>query len=498
MTCASMTTLSVPLPAPVPRVVSKKVGSRNAKPSRHKSICASASTSTDSPVLDAIRTRAATGSLPGASPFPLLSNPKTYSHVSPGVCDTCANDVEQRKAWVVLLLGQLPSHRANAERTLAHVGAEALGSDFNDRYLQWEKEYEAYLEKISDDATLVKTDQGATLLDMVDEKERLLRKNGLDDLFAGMKAQENEVASALFPILADEIDSIWQPAVGSLQLSSGCGDASDEKNKKINAIQTVLECCLAGNLFDAGAAAAVQGMSKSDDSDECASSLDASQLAETFAEARRRVRRDGDRGWRFDSFDAVSTRITSNPWKRVVIFCDNAGADVMGMTLLARTLAGLGGKGTKVVLASNKWAALNDVTDTETKQFLKAVTEGEEDCGTSGSIFNVGDALLGAQVNGGQVNAVSSGQMSTLLDLNRTGGALNEWVAEETKQVPAGEDWLLVFDGMGRSLESNWNVDAYVKTGVNTFNLAMVKSEINAKRLKAEVYDCVVKLGEGK
>ncbi|MDA9099042.1 hypothetical protein N9L76_08925, partial [bacterium] len=99
---------------------------------------------------------------------------------------------------------------------------------------------------------------------------------------------------------------------------------------------------------------------------------------------------------------------------------------------------------------------------------------------------------------GGQVNAVSSGQMSTLLDLNRTGGALNEWVAEETKQVPAGEDWLLVFDGMGRSLESNWNVDAYVKTGVNTFNLAMVKSEINAKRLKAEVYDCVVKLGEGK
>ena len=87
------------------------------------------------------------------------------------------------------MLGQLPSHRANAERTLAHVGAEALGSDFNDRYLQWEKEYEAYLEKISDDATLVKTDQGATLLDMVDEKERLLRKNGLDDLFAGMKAQ---------------------------------------------------------------------------------------------------------------------------------------------------------------------------------------------------------------------------------------------------------------------------------------------------------------------
>jgi type II pantothenate kinase len=50
---------------------------------------------------------------------------------------------------------------------------------------------------------------------------------------------------------------------------------------------------------------------------------------------------------------------------------------------------------------------------------------------------------------------------------------------------------------MGRSLESNWDVASFVKPGVNTLNLAMVKSQINAERLGAEVYDCVVKLGEG-
>jgi type II pantothenate kinase len=95
------------------------------------------------------------------------------------------------------------------------------------------------------------------------------------------------------------------------------------------------------------------------------------------------------------------------------------------------------------------------------------------------------------------VTCVSSGQISTLLDLNRCGSELNDWVEEELNDVPAGDDWLLVFDGMGRSLESNWFVASHVKPGVNTLNLAMVKSQINAERLGAEVYDCVVKLGEG-
>ena len=66
-----------------------------------------------------------------------------------------------------------------------------------------------------------------------------------------------------------------------------------------------------------------------------------------------------------------------------------------------------------------------------------------------GGISGTRDALLGAQLNGGQVTCVSSGQVSTLLDLNRTGSALNAWISEEMNDVPAGNDWLVVFDGMG-------------------------------------------------
>ena len=68
---------------------------------------------------------------------------------------------------------------------------------------------------------------------------------------------------------------------------------------------------------------------------------------------------------------------------------------------------------------------------------------------------------------------------------------------KQLEDVPAGEDWLVILDGMGRSLESNWDVSRYVKKGVQTLNLAMIKSEINAERLDAEGDDCVVRLGRG-
>jgi hypothetical protein len=159
----------------------------------------------------------------------------------------------------------------------------------------------------------------------------------------------------------------------------------------------------------------------------------------------------------------------------------------------------------KVALAANEWAALNDVTARETRLFLESVVRcaGDEvddvlpTLGDDDLDAFVGDGTLLRQMERGAVTAVSSGQISTLLDLNRCGSELNDWVEEELNDVPAGDDWLLVFDGMGRSLESNWFVASHVKPGVNTLNLAMVKSQINAERLGAEVYDCVVKLGEG-
>lgn len=389
---------------------------------------------------------------------------------------------------VALLLGQLPSHRANAERTLAFLG-DAAGDDFLRRYRAWEADYEAYLASITEDDAA--PGQGATLLDMVDEKERLLRARGLDDLFAGMKAEENAVAAAVFPAVVEEIDDAWEPEPGATKTFP------DPNAAKAEMLRTVLECCLAGNLFDAGAAAAVRGVADADADGAVnpkteAVPPDAASLAEVFERSRARVARSAAATgrWRYDSLDELIARATTTPWRRAVIFCDNAGADAMGMVLLARALAGLGGAGTKVALAANDTAALNDITAAELEAFVEAVT-------ARGGEYRDGDALLGAMREGHMVTVTPSGQISTLLDLNRTGPELNAWMEKQLEDVPAGEDWLVILDGMGRSLESNWDVSRYVKKGVQTLNLAMIKSEINAERLDAEVYDCVVRLGRG-
>ena len=121
------------------------------------------------------------------------------------MCDACADAAEARRAWVALLAGALPSHRANAS---PHQGAprsaRRRGGGVRRQLPRLGADYEAYLESVSrDEDEDVARDAGATLLDMVDEKERLLRARGLDDLFAGMKAQENAVAAGLFPALAE-------------------------------------------------------------------------------------------------------------------------------------------------------------------------------------------------------------------------------------------------------------------------------------------------------
>ncbi|KAK3257214.1 hypothetical protein CYMTET_33692 [Cymbomonas tetramitiformis] len=176
----------------------------------------------------------------------------------------------------------------------------------------------------------------------------------------------------------------------------------------------------------------------------------------------------------------MAERISTQPWKRVLLFCDNAGADMMGMLLLARQLVHLCGEDTKVMLVANSTPALNDITYAELDQYLEAA---------AGS-----DAVLAEMVAKGQVQCSESGQTSTLLDLARIGPELNDWVTKEMIQVEDPSDWLLVLDGMGRSLESNWNAATYMLPGVTVLTCAMIKSEVNAQRLDADVYDCIVRM----
>lgn len=88
--------------------------------------------------------------------------------------------------------------------------------------------------------------------------------------------------------------------------------------------------------------------------------------------------------------------------------------------------------------------ALNDITIAELEQFVASAAAA--------------DPLLRAMVDAGSLKCLPSGQASTLLDLSTTGAELNTWVTDELQRVGDGGDWLLVLDGMGRSLESNWCV----------------------------------------
>jgi len=409
----------------------------------------------------ALNTTVDADSSPKTAALPLLSGERTYSHVSPGVCDACETSRDARAAWVELLLGQFPSHVANAERTRTFLNADA---GYTDKYRVFEKLYEEYLlAAIESDTGVASTSgKGDTLMDMVEEKERLLRSCGLEDMFLGLKSNENEICLALYPEMCKAIDN-----------------AADSRAK----LKLVVEAALAGNLFDAGAAAAVQNVAFCDEEQaQCdfpeeskRFNLDASQLFATFAKAQEKVLRPST-GWKFDSFEQIDARLHDAPWKRVLIFCDNAGADTMGMVLLARYLSS-NSADTSVALVANSTAALNDITYDELSRFVS-------NCAKS-------DADLRSLVDAGRITCLPSGATSTLLDFTRVSTELESYVRGANT---ANEDWLVVLDGMGRSLESNWNAASYMSTGVDVLTLAMVKSEINAKRLGAEVYDCVVRL----
>ena len=164
--------------------------------------------------------------------LPLLDDARAYTHVSPGVCDACETSREAREAWVALLLGQLPSHVANAERTRAYLRED---DSYVAKYERFEKMYERYLRDAveREDGAASERGVGDTLMDMVEEKERLLRLCGLEDMFLGLKANENEICLALYPEMCRAIDGM---------------EGSRER------LCAVIEAALAGNLFDAGAA----------------------------------------------------------------------------------------------------------------------------------------------------------------------------------------------------------------------------------------------------
>jgi len=171
------------------------------------------------------------------------------------------------------------------------------------------------------------------------------------------------------------------------------------------------------------------------------------------------------RPWFIDDFDALSAAFAEAPparWSKAVFFVDNAGSDfILGALPLAREMAMAG---TAVVLAANERPSLNDVTVNEVVDIVERLAGQDRD--------------LDALIVGNMMEAVSTGTDLPVLDLSEVSDELNE-AAEDAD--------LVVLEGMGRSVETNFDAEFRV----DALRLSVVKNEQVASRIGCDVNDCI-------
>jgi type II pantothenate kinase len=127
------------------------------------------------------------------------------------------------------------------------------------------------------------------------------------------------------------------------------------------------------------------------------------------------------------------------------------------MLPLCRALAQ---QATHVVLAANELPTLNDMTAEDVRRLWPALVDAEPSL-----------AAL-------PISAVSTGTAEPLIDLSRVSRELNEAAADAD---------LVILEGMGRALESNYNA----AFNCDALKLAMIKDAFVARWLGGALYDVV-------
>ena len=257
-------------------------------------------------------------------------------------------------------------------------------------------------------------------------RESVLWANGLSDPFRRVKDRENAATAELYPELVRKLHTM------------------DRKDRWLQLIQSVF----AGNLFDLGAVATMH-------------------LANDPSDFHQALGDIKPRPWLVDDFDLLQADLPGSPpskWSKAVIFIDNCGGDfVMGIMPLARQLAL---DGTQIVLAANELSSLNDLTADEAGAMVELLASR--------------DADLSALIESGFITVVSTGNGIPLIDLSDVSDELNEAAADAD---------LVILEGMGRAVESNFDVDLKV----DRLNLALLKDPQVAAHVGGEMYDCICK-----
>ncbi|XP_057952795.1 pantothenate kinase 2-like [Malania oleifera] len=375
--------------------------------------------------------------VPTLEVFPLLANPKMYE---PNTIDL--SDHSELEYWFTVLSEHLPDLVDKA------VASEGGTDDAKKRGDAFARAFCAHLARLMEEPAAYGKLGLANLLEL---REECLREFHFFDAYRSIKQRENEASLAVFPDLLMELDSM-----------------SEETR-----LLTVIEGVLAANIFDWGSRACVDLYHKG-----------------TIIEIYRMSRNKMQRPWRVDDFDIFKERMLGSggkkaqPHKRALLFVDNSGADiVLGMLPLARELLR---HGTEVVLVANSLPALNDVTAMELPDI---VAEAAKHCDILRGAAEAGGLLVDAMINirdGSKENSpvpplmvVENGCGSPCIDLRQ--------VSSELAAAAKDAD-LIVLEGMGRALHTNFNVSFKCEV----LKLAMVKNQRLAEKLiGGNIYDCV-------
>lgn len=264
------------------------------------------------------------------------------------------------------------------------------------------------------------------ILSICETREQCLRAAGLADPYRLLKDRETQRAMGVLPSLLEELDAMPTPA------------------RRVALIRGVF----AGNIFDAGATETIKLIE---------------QGGIDFASVREKLR---PRPWHADALDRWLDRVRGSNYRRAVAFVDNAGPDiVLGMLPFVRELCR---EGTEVILTANTAPALNDITHDELLPIL------DEAAGF--------DPVLAEALADGRLRPIASGNASPLIDLTRVSPELARVVSESPID-------LVILEGMGRSIESNYNA----RFTCDVLRLAMIKDAGVARRLNAEPFDLVMR-----
>lgn len=238
-------------------------------------------------------------------------------------------------------------------------------------------------------------DRFPTVLDLVKERDRLLRHHGVRDAFGPDKAAENARCIEGYPSLVAEHDAIDDPW---------------------RRIEACVWAVLVGNVFDMAAPRVAEAVRAGGDA-----------MTRLAAEVRERPLAVDGRA----RFRQGLDRLRESADLEVLLLVDNAGMDfVLGVVPLARALAR---EGFRVTLGANEWPSLNDVTAEEAPVLLGQLAEV--------------DPTLSRLLDRNRITVISTGNDAPGIDFRDVPDALNEIASR------AG---LLIIDGQGRAVETSW------------------------------------------